>query len=170
MPTVCVTSSVCVKIPVVIQRMERIDENSEVADIAMELISRTALHRESERTHREGEIAATKMGPPGGEFVFHLTVCVKLFTNTHTHTQVLFFLYMQTTYCGASKHWSIRISQSELVLSPGVLLLRQCCSCKCPRLDFHPMYVLSTCSITIECSAVQGRILVAKNCRLRKRI
>mmetsp|Transcript_17281 Transcript_17281/g.35060 ORF Transcript_17281/g.35060 Transcript_17281/m.35060 type:complete len:1797 (-) Transcript_17281:136-5526(-) len=48
MPTVRVTSGVSVKIPVVIPRIDRIDENGEVADIAAELVARTALQWESE--------------------------------------------------------------------------------------------------------------------------
>jgi hypothetical protein len=48
MPTVKVTSGVSVKIPVVIPRIDRIDENGEVADIAAELVARTALQWESE--------------------------------------------------------------------------------------------------------------------------
>jgi len=47
MPTVRVTSGVSVKIPVVIQRIERLDEEGNVVDIAAELISRTALQWES---------------------------------------------------------------------------------------------------------------------------
>ena len=47
MPTVRVTSGVSVKIPVVIQRIERLDEEGQVVDIAAELISRTALQWES---------------------------------------------------------------------------------------------------------------------------
>ena len=48
MPTVRVTSGVSVKIPVVIPRIDRIDENGEVTDIAAELVARTALQWESE--------------------------------------------------------------------------------------------------------------------------
>ena len=48
MPTVKVTSGVSVKIPVVIPRIDRVDENGEVADIATELVARTALQWESE--------------------------------------------------------------------------------------------------------------------------
>ncbi|KAK1742006.1 trafficking protein particle complex subunit 9 [Skeletonema marinoi] len=48
MPTVKVTSGVSVKIPVVIPRIDRIDENGEMTDIAAELVSRTALQWESE--------------------------------------------------------------------------------------------------------------------------
>lgn len=48
MPTVKVTSGVSVKIPVVIPRIDRIDENGEVTDIAAELVSRTALQWESQ--------------------------------------------------------------------------------------------------------------------------
>lgn len=48
MPTVKVTSGVSVKIPVVIPRIDRIDENGEVTDIAAELVTRTALQWESE--------------------------------------------------------------------------------------------------------------------------
>lgn len=48
MPTIRVTSGVSVKIPVVIPRIDRIDENGEVADIAAELVARTALQWESE--------------------------------------------------------------------------------------------------------------------------
>ena len=47
MPTIRVTSGVSVKIPVVIQRIDRSDEKGEVADIVAELISRTALQWES---------------------------------------------------------------------------------------------------------------------------
>merc|ERR1712157_95596 len=47
MPTVRVTSGVSVKIPVVIQRIERLDEEGQIVDIAAELISRTALQWES---------------------------------------------------------------------------------------------------------------------------
>merc|ERR1712157_541274 len=47
MPTVRVTSGVSVKIPVVIERIERLDEEGKVVDIAAELISRTALQWES---------------------------------------------------------------------------------------------------------------------------
>eukprot|EP00956_Cyclotella_meneghiniana_P040324 scaffold192541_cov64-Cyclotella_meneghiniana.AAC.2 len=48
MPTVRVTSGVSVKIPVVIPRIDRLDENGEVTDIAAELVARTALQWESE--------------------------------------------------------------------------------------------------------------------------
>jgi len=48
MPTVRVTSGVSVKIPVVIPRIDCLDENGEVSDIATELIARTALQWESE--------------------------------------------------------------------------------------------------------------------------
>jgi hypothetical protein len=48
MPTVRVTSGVSVKIPVVIPRIDRIDEAGEVVDIAAELVARTALQWESE--------------------------------------------------------------------------------------------------------------------------
>ncbi|KAL7539116.1 hypothetical protein ACHAXR_009033 [Thalassiosira sp. AJA248-18] len=48
MPTVRITSGVSVKIPVVIPRIDRFDENGEVTDLAAELVSRTALQWESE--------------------------------------------------------------------------------------------------------------------------
>jgi len=49
MPTVRVTSGVSVKIPVVIPRIDCLDENTgEISDIAAELIARTALQWESE--------------------------------------------------------------------------------------------------------------------------
>lgn len=48
MPTVRITSGVSVKIPVVIPRIDRFDENGEVTDLATELVSRTALQWESE--------------------------------------------------------------------------------------------------------------------------
>jgi len=48
MPTVRVTSGVSVKIPVVIPRIERIDSENCVTDIAAELVARTALQWESE--------------------------------------------------------------------------------------------------------------------------
>ncbi len=48
MHTVKVTSGVSVKIPVVIPRIDCLDENGNVADIAAELIARTALQWESE--------------------------------------------------------------------------------------------------------------------------
>lgn len=48
MPTVRITSGVSVKIPVVIPRIERLDAETEVTDIAAELISRTALQWVSE--------------------------------------------------------------------------------------------------------------------------
>ena len=54
MPTVRVTSGVSVKIPVVIPRIDRLDENCDVMNIAAELISRTALQWESESTEGEG--------------------------------------------------------------------------------------------------------------------
>ena len=46
MPTVRVSSGVSVKIPVVIPRIDRFDENGEVTDLAAELVSRTALQWE----------------------------------------------------------------------------------------------------------------------------
>lgn len=48
MPTVRITSGVSVKIPVVIPRIDRFDENGEVTDLSAELVSRTALQWESE--------------------------------------------------------------------------------------------------------------------------
>ncbi|KAL3806041.1 hypothetical protein ACHAXA_000182 [Cyclostephanos tholiformis] len=48
MPTVRISSGVSVKIPVVIPRIDRLDENGNVTDLAAELVSRTALHWESE--------------------------------------------------------------------------------------------------------------------------
>jgi len=48
MPTVRVTSGVSVKIPVVIPRIDCVDENGELVDIASELIARTALQWETE--------------------------------------------------------------------------------------------------------------------------
>jgi len=48
MSTVRVTSGVSVKIPVVIQRIDRRDVSGNIADIAAELIARTALQWESE--------------------------------------------------------------------------------------------------------------------------
>lgn len=48
MPTVRVTSGVSVKIPVVIPRIDRLDENNEVVDIAAELVARTALQWQAE--------------------------------------------------------------------------------------------------------------------------
>ena len=50
MPTVRVTSGVSVKIPVVIPRIDYIDEAGEEIDIASELISRTALQWESDNS------------------------------------------------------------------------------------------------------------------------
>lgn len=47
MPTIRVTSGVSVKIPVVIQRIDRLDDKGAVTDIVAELISRTALQWES---------------------------------------------------------------------------------------------------------------------------
>ena len=58
MSTVRVTSGVSVKIPVVIQRINRCDENGKIMDIASELIARTALQWESEVN--EGEAKETK--------------------------------------------------------------------------------------------------------------
>ena len=63
MPTVKVTSGVSVKIPVVIPRIDRIDENGEVTDIAAELVSRTALQWESEVA--EGDDNAEKIKRTG---------------------------------------------------------------------------------------------------------
>jgi len=48
MPTVRITSGVSVKIPVVIPRIDRFDDDGEVTDLAAELVSRTALQWESE--------------------------------------------------------------------------------------------------------------------------
>ncbi len=48
MPTVRVTSGVSVKIPVVIPRIDCLDENGDIVDIGAELIARTALQWESE--------------------------------------------------------------------------------------------------------------------------
>ena len=48
MPTVRITSGVSVKIPVVIPRIDRFDENGNETDLAAELVSRTALQWESE--------------------------------------------------------------------------------------------------------------------------
>jgi hypothetical protein len=48
MPTVRISSGVSVKIPVVIPRIDRLDENGKVTDLAAELVSRTALQWESE--------------------------------------------------------------------------------------------------------------------------
>jgi len=48
MRTVRVTSGVSVKIPIIIPRIERVDENGELVDIAAELILRTALQWETE--------------------------------------------------------------------------------------------------------------------------
>jgi len=48
MPTVKVSSGVSVKIPVVIPRIDCLDENGDIVDIANELISHTALKWESE--------------------------------------------------------------------------------------------------------------------------
>lgn len=56
MSTVRVTSGVSVKIPVVIQRIDRRDEKGKIADIAAELIARTALQWESEVNESEGEV------------------------------------------------------------------------------------------------------------------
>lgn len=63
MPTVRVTSGVSVKIPVVIPRIERLDENGEVTDIAAELVARTALQWESEVA--EGPDATDKIKRTG---------------------------------------------------------------------------------------------------------
>jgi hypothetical protein len=51
MPTVRVTSGVSVKIPVVIPRIDYMDETGEAVDIASELIARTALQWESDNTN-----------------------------------------------------------------------------------------------------------------------
>jgi hypothetical protein len=48
MPTVRVLSGVSVKIPVVIPRIDRMDENGNVTDLAAELVALTALQWESE--------------------------------------------------------------------------------------------------------------------------
>ena len=48
MPTVRISSGVSVKIPVVIPRIDRLDESGKVTDLAAELVSRTALQWESE--------------------------------------------------------------------------------------------------------------------------
>ena len=48
MPTVRISSGVSVKIPVVIPRIDRFDDEGKVTDIAAELVSRTALQWESE--------------------------------------------------------------------------------------------------------------------------
>ena len=58
MPTVRVTSGVSVKIPVVIPRIDRIDSEDGVMDIAAELIARTALQWESEAA--DGDDSANK--------------------------------------------------------------------------------------------------------------
>ena len=63
MPTVKVTSGVSVKIPVVIPRIDRIDEDGEVTDIAAELVSRTALQWESEAG--EGDESTEKLKRTG---------------------------------------------------------------------------------------------------------
>ena len=57
MPTVTVTSGVSVKIPVVIPRIERIDEaTGEIVDIAAELIARTALQWNVPNKTRHGRV------------------------------------------------------------------------------------------------------------------
>lgn len=57
MPTVRVTSGVSVKIPVVIPRIERIDSEDGVMDIAAELIARTALQWETEAADGDDDSA-----------------------------------------------------------------------------------------------------------------
>jgi hypothetical protein len=57
MPTVRVTSGVSVKIPVVIPRIERIDSEEGVMDIAAELIARTALQWETEAADGDDDSA-----------------------------------------------------------------------------------------------------------------
>jgi hypothetical protein len=56
MPTVKVSSGVSVKIPVVISRIDRLDENGEVLDIANELIAHTALNWQSEVTDKNDSL------------------------------------------------------------------------------------------------------------------
>ncbi len=63
MPTVRISSGVSVKIPVVIPRIDRLDENGKVTDLAAELVSRTALHWESEAV--EGADGTEKMKRTG---------------------------------------------------------------------------------------------------------
>ena len=63
MSTVRVTSGVSVKIPVVIQRIGRQDnESGNIADIAAELIARTALQWENEVNGKQGENKRVRHG------------------------------------------------------------------------------------------------------------
>jgi hypothetical protein len=63
MPTVRISSGVSVKIPVVIPRIDRLDESGKVTDLAAELVSRTALQWESEAV--EGEDGTEKIKRTG---------------------------------------------------------------------------------------------------------
>ena len=58
--TVKVPSGVSVKIPVVIPRIDSLDENGNTVDIAVELISRTALQWESEVVDTEDTVGKIK--------------------------------------------------------------------------------------------------------------
>lgn len=60
MRTVRVTSGVSVKIPVVIPRIDCLDENGNISDITAELISRTALQWESEVTDAKDKVGKRK--------------------------------------------------------------------------------------------------------------
>ena len=60
MPTVRVTSGVSVKIPVVIPRIDCLDENGNITDVADELIARTALQWESEVVDAEDRAGKSK--------------------------------------------------------------------------------------------------------------
>mmetsp|Transcript_27530 Transcript_27530/g.39886 ORF Transcript_27530/g.39886 Transcript_27530/m.39886 type:complete len:566 (+) Transcript_27530:199-1896(+) len=139
MPTVRVTSGVSVKIPVVIQRIERIDENSEVADIAMELVSRTALHWESEPT--EGEIAANKRVRQGRVRI--PSRCLREIIDEHKS--------FSSRICKPPVAVRVSVgreeSKSEMVLSPGAFVEAVA---HVNIQDWIPSHVLSTCSITVE--------------------
>lgn len=141
MPTVKVTSGVSVKIPVVIQRIDRRDEKGDIADIATELIARTALEWESEAV--EGSEEENKEKRVRNGRVRIPSRCLREIIDEHKA--------FASRICQAPVRLQLQIgtnNHSEPVqISPGVVLET---TVKADIQSWIPNEVLSTCNFILE--------------------
>ena len=171
MPTVRVTSGISVKIPVVIPRIDCLDENGEISDITTELIARTASRWESEvdkaedsanTSVRQGRVRipsrclreiieehksfATRICKPP------VAIDILVGKGDNSSEVVIYPGYsldteVKASIQGKSLHQFTNINYilCHIMASTQIVMLLQICT-----LDWVPAAVLAGCSITLE--------------------
>lgn len=140
MPTVRVTSGVSVKIPVVIPRINCLDEDGNVTDIASELIARTGLQWESETVETADKIGKSKRHGRvriPSKCLRELVECHKFFTTRICESPVVVDASFNNCPC----------DDEEISIYPGSTIDAKV---RVKLQNWVPANISSTCTLTME--------------------